>query len=72
MDLEAVLTIAREITVNGILTLGIWALLTGRVVTRWHYDEMKTWHEEREISQAIRYETKIQKLKENLKGENTP
>lgn len=47
MDLEAVLTIAREITVTGLLVASIWGLLTGKVVTRFHYDEMKNTLEKR-------------------------
>ena len=53
MDVEAVLTIAREITVTGLLLMGIWGLITGRVVTRFQYDEMKTL-----------YENRIQRLKD--------
>lgn len=47
MNFETVLTIVREITVTGLLAVGIVALLRGLVVTRFHYDEMRRLYEER-------------------------
>lgn len=34
--------IAREITVTGLLIAAIYGFVTGKIVTRFHYDEMKS------------------------------
>lgn len=50
MDPETVVqvfTIAREVTTTGLLIGAIYGLLTGKVVTRFHYDEMQRSQEQR-------------------------
>lgn len=39
---------------NAVLVLVIWALLTGRIVTRFHYDEMR-----RVMEQRIAIQTEV-------------
>lgn len=46
-DLQTIFTLAREITVTGLLAVAILALMRGDVVTRFQYDEMCRLYEER-------------------------
>lgn len=41
MDPDQILRVVREITVSGLMAVGVWAFATGRAVTRFHYDEMR-------------------------------